>query len=150
MPTSVTLGAVRGIHVSKRGMTDSSSWVMESFVEKSGCQNSLPLFPSHSPGARERLGSLLLGKRWWLGKAHTAKVGCRGKGSVSDVWGLGWRKKAGGGVFEVMPPHRTKRCVHGLVCPWSYPVHVAAGYGMETALGYWLRCDRWHKPERES
>lgn len=111
MPTSLTLGEVRSICISKRGITGSSSWVMESFV-KSGCQNSLPLSPSHLPGARESPESLPLKKHWWLGKAHTAKVGCRGKGSVSGEWGLGWRKKAGrgGGVFEGIPPHRTIKC----------------------------------------
>lgn len=49
------------------------------------------------------------------------KVGCRGQGSVSGRGGLGFRKEAGGGVFEVIPPHRTIKCVHRLVCPWSYP-----------------------------
>lgn len=89
MPTSLTLEVVRSIRTSKRGMTGSPSWVMESFVEKSGCQNSLPLSPSHLPGARESPKSLRLEKPRWLGKAHTAKVGCRGKGSVSGEWGLG-------------------------------------------------------------
>lgn len=32
-----------------------------------------------------------------LGKAHTDKVECRGKGSVSGEQGLDLRKKAGGG-----------------------------------------------------